>query len=491
VKLRSPADILSLFAAAAFAVGCTGAINDGSATGGAGSGSTGAGTGVGTGAGTGVGTGTAGVSGGAGTGVGTGTAGTGAPADPNAAGLMPCGASRTASTTTRSAICWATSRAPRASSPTDRDKTFEFRRAGDLAVQDATLLRTAAEALATAALPKIAPNMLLPCDPATGEDACAQKFITTWGQRAFRRPLAAAESTRLTTLYTNARTTLKLAFKDAVSVVIEAVLQSPQFLYHWEAVPTDQSIHEGAVVRLGPYQIAARLSYFLWGSMPDDALLADAAAGRLDAPMGVQTAARRLLMDGKAKETVSAFFADWLELDGLVDRTKSAAAYPEYNANMLTAMLDETSAFVQNVAFGGDGRLATLLGAPFSYVSNQALATVYGAQMTGAGQRTDLNPAQRGGLLTQGSFLALTGASDGSNPVAPRKGRVHEAALPLAAAAARERAQPQAGLGGRHDAPALRRARPERLRRRLPPGHGPDRLRLRELRRHRQVSDDG
>jgi hypothetical protein len=404
VRLRSPADILSLFAAAALAVGCTGTI-DAAATGGAGSGSTGA----------------AGISGGAGNGGGQGIAGT--PGDPNAAGLMPMRrlTNREYNNTVRDLLGDLTH--PANQFPSDRDKTFAFRRAGDLAVQDATLLRTAAEALATAALPKLAPNMLLPCDPATGEDACAQKFITVWGQRAFRRPLAAPESMRLMALYTKARTTLTLPFKDALSVVIEAVLQSPQFLYHWEAVPTDPSIHEGAVVRLGPYQIASRLSYFLWGSMPDDMLLADAAAGRLDAVAGVQTAARRLLADPKAKDTVSAFFSDWLELDGLHERTKSATAYPEYNAALQTAMLDETSAFVQNVSFGGDGLLSTLLGAPYSYIPNQALATVYGAQLAqgGAGQRTELNPAQRGGFLTQASFLALTGSSDGSNPV--RRGK--------------------------------------------------------------------
>ena len=69
------------------------------------------------------------------------------------------------------------------------------------------------------------------------------------------------------------------------------------------------------MIRLGSYQVASRLSYFAWGSMPDDALLASAAAGELDSPTGLQTAARRLLADPKAKETVSSFFADWLELD--------------------------------------------------------------------------------------------------------------------------------------------------------------------------------
>ena len=303
----------------------------------------------------------------------------------------------------------------------DLDPTFEFRRAGTVAVQDATLIRTAAESLAAAAAPKLVSGMLLPCDPTTGEDACAQTFITTFGRRAFRRPVAADEATRLTSLYTAARTTLKLSFADAMGLVIEAVLQAPQFLYHWEAAPTALNIHEGAVVRLGSYQIASRLSYFIWGSMPDDALLAAADAGQLDTLAGVQTAARRLLADPKAKDTVSSFFADWMGLDGLGARTKDTNVYKTYTAATQQALLDETSAFVQNVTFGGDGRLATLLGAPYSYL-NATLAPLYGAQASGTGMtKTDLNPMQRAGLLTQGSFLALTGNADGSNPV--RRGK--------------------------------------------------------------------
>ena len=303
----------------------------------------------------------------------------------------------------------------------DRDVSFEFRRAGEVAVQDGMLLRTAAEALATAAAPKIVPGMLLPCDPATGEASCAQKFLTTFGQRAFRRPVTTDEVTRLTGLYTTGRTTLTLSFAGAIGLLIEAMLQTPQFLYHWESSPTAALIHEGNVVRLDGYQIASRLSYLVWGSMPDDALLAAAAGGQLDTAAGVQAAARRLLSDPKAKDTVSSFFSDWLGLDGLMVTTKDATLYPGYTAAVQQSMLDETSAFVQNVVFGGDGRLATLLGAPYSYI-NAALGTVYGAQASGtAMQRTDLNPAQRAGFLTQGSFLALTGNPDGSNP--PRRGK--------------------------------------------------------------------
>jgi len=151
--------------------------------------------------------------------------------------------------------------------------------------------------------------------------------------------------------------------------------------------------------------------------MPDDALLASAAAGALDTASGVQTVAKRLLADPKAKETISSFFADWLELDGLKDRTKDATLYPEFTATLQQAMLDETRAFVEGVTYGGDGRLGTLLGAPYSYV-NQSLGLIYGAQVSGASlQRADLNAAQRAGFLTQAGFLAMNGSSDGSNPV--------------------------------------------------------------------------
>jgi hypothetical protein len=118
---------------------------------------------------------------------------------------------------------------------------------------------------------------------------------------------------------------------------------------------------------------------------------------------------------------VGSFFQDWMALDGLAARTKDTNVYKNYTADTQQAMLDETSAFVENVVFGGDGRLATLLGAPYSYI-NSTLAPLYGAQAAGTAMtKTDLNPMQRAGLLTQGSFLALTGNADGSNPV--RRGK--------------------------------------------------------------------
>jgi hypothetical protein len=344
----------------------------------------------------------------------------GSTGDPNAAGLMPLRrlTIREYDNTVRDLL--GDMSAPALQFPDDRDETFAFRRAHPIAVQDATLIRSAAESLAAAAVKNI--GALLPCDPAAGEQDCAGKFVSDFGLRAFRRPLTSEESARLMALYASGRNTLKLGFADAIGLVIEGMLQAPAFLYHWEA-PAAAPIHEGAVVRLGHYEIASRLSYFLWGSMPDRELFAAAAAGQLGTAAEVEGQARRLLGDPRARDTVASFFEEWLAVDMLDEKAaKDPKVYPEYNDALKAAMTAETRAFVDNVVFDGDGRWATLLGASFSFL-NQALGGVYGMpQVTGSDlRRTDLDRTQRAGFLTEPSFLALTGAADGSHPV--RRGK--------------------------------------------------------------------
>jgi hypothetical protein len=344
----------------------------------------------------------------------------GSTADPTAAGVMPLRrlTIREYDNTVRDLLGDAT--APGKQFPDDRDETFTFRRADAIAVQDAKLIRGAAEALAAAAARNL--GALLPCNPAAGEDACAGQFIPSFGLRAFRRPLSGAETARLMALYTTGRTTLKLGFADAIGLLIEGMLQAPAFLYHWEA-PAAAAIQEGPAVRLGHYEIASRLSYFLWGSMPDRELFAAAAAGQLGTAAEVQVQARRLLNDPRARDAVAAFFEEWLAVDTLDEKAaKDAQVYPEWDAALKAAMAAETRAFVGHVVFEGDGRWTTLLGAPFSFV-NQALGRVYGMpDVTGPDlRRMDLIGGQRAGFLTQPAFLALTGAADGSHPV--RRGK--------------------------------------------------------------------
>jgi hypothetical protein len=296
----------------------------------------------------------------------------------------------------------------------DRDRTFLFRRAGLVATQDADVLRTSAESLSKAALKNL--DKLVPCAAADGEDKCAAQFIESFGLRAFRRPLSDAETTRLTALYREARDTLALGFDDAIGVLIEAMLQSPAFLYHWES-PYTAPVREADAVALGPYDVAARLSYFIWGSMPDQELFDAARTGALASDADIAEQASRMLADAKAKDAVTAFFREWLEIDQLAALPKDAVSYPDYNDALKAAVVSETEAFAQSVLLEGGGRLQTLLDADYSF-SNQLLGKVYGGSATGTAlAKTALDTSQRLGLLTQPSFLSMTGSPDGSNPV--------------------------------------------------------------------------
>jgi hypothetical protein len=304
--------------------------------------------------------------------------------------------------------------------PLDREDAFAFRSAGVVAQRDATFIRDAAEALGALAVRNI--KTLLPCDPAaTGEPACARQFVETFALRAFRRPPARDEVDDLMALYQKGRDTLRLAFPNAIGLLVEAMLQGPAFLYHAESPPGPVA-REGALIRLGPYEVASRLSYFLWGSMPDKDLFAAAAANKLSTAAEVAAQARRLLADPRARDTVAAFFEDWLELDALAETPKDPKLYPQFNEELKTAMAAETRAFVQNVVFEGDARLATLLEAKFSFV-NKPLGAVYGmSEATGTTlQRLATNPAQRSGFLTHAGFLTVTGSAEGSHPV--RRGK--------------------------------------------------------------------
>jgi len=297
----------------------------------------------------------------------------------------------------------------------DRDRSFLFRRAGLVATQDAELLRGSAEELTKAALKKI--DQLLPCQPASGEDACAAQFIATFGLRAFRRPLSDAETQRLTALYREARDTLKLGFTDAIGVLIEGMLQAPAFLYHWES-PYGAPVRDGDAVALGPYDVASRLSYFIWGSMPDQALFDAARDGALVTEADIGAQASRMLADAKAKDAIGAFFREWLEIDQIAALPKDAASYPEYDDSLKSAIVSETETFAQSVLLEGGGKLETLLGADYSF-SNQLLGKVYdGGSASGTAlTKTALDTSRRLGLLTHPSFLAITGSPDGSNPV--------------------------------------------------------------------------
>jgi len=335
----------------------------------------------------------------------------GTPADPQAAGPMPLRrlTHREYNNTVRDLLGVTTN--PADAFPLDLDNGFLFHRAGLVSTLDASTLRDAAEAI----VKTLDITKLLPCNPTSGEDACVQSFIATFGAQAFRRPVAADEAARLSALFKTARTDMMLDFNESIRVLVEAMVQSPEFLYRWELGNSAPTL-EGNVAKLTPYEVASRLSYFFWRSMPDKTLFDAAAQGTLKTADAVTAQAQRLLADTKAQATVGSFFDEWLGLEELPDRPKDATVYPQFGEPLANAMLDENHAFISSVLFGATPTFSALLTGTNATLS-AAVAPIYGAQ---AGAMS-LDPSQRSGLLTRAGFLTLTGSPTGSHPV--KRGR--------------------------------------------------------------------
>ena len=272
----------------------------------------------------------------------------------------------------------------------------------------------AAEQLAANAVTDL--PALLPCDPAAvGEDACARTFIEDFGLRAWRRPLAASEVDRLVDLY--AATKPLDGFAASIELVVAAMLQSPHFLYRVElGSPLEGG--GGAVVPLTEHEVATRLSYLLWNSMPDDELLAAASRGELADADTVEAHARRMLRDPRAHGATQNFFLQYLGLAGLEDVSKDATLYPEWSPAVARKMRREALAFVDHVLWEDDARFETLLTGSFTFVDAD-LAAVYGIDgVTGTDfVRVELDPSQRAGLLTMPAVLAMQSNGNQSSPV--------------------------------------------------------------------------
>jgi hypothetical protein len=400
-------------------VACTGSI--GSSTYGSGSGGGPGNPGTGSGGSSGGTSGVPGGSGGSTTVPTGGTSGTITPGDPAAAGVLPLRrlTIREYRNTIRDLLGDTTSlgAAELASEPDDlTNNAFPFRQPTLMGTAETDDFQGAAELLVRNLAARI--SSILPCTPANAgaEAGCATQFINTFGGKAYRRPVTTAEAANLMALYQTGRTTLGLDFNGAVGLLVETMLQAPAFLYHWEIDP-GAAVREGSVIRLGNYQLASRLSYYLWGSMPDAALFSAAAAGKLATGEGVREQAERMLRDPKAEDMVADFVTDWLDVNTLSIRPKDPAFYPTWNADLATSMENEVRSFSTSIVFG-TGLLRDLLTSTKTSV-NQSLAGVYGVTgVTGtAPKAVTLNASERAGILTMAGFLAAHGVANGSSPV--------------------------------------------------------------------------
>jgi hypothetical protein len=245
---------------------------------------------------------------------------------------------------------------------------------------------------------------LVQCNP--DDDSCAAMFVSTFGRRAFRRPLDEEELERYLQLFERGG-----SFAEGVRLVIEGMLQSPNFLYRHE-------LGDGSVRALDGWEMATRLSYLLWGSCPDDELLDAAQSGALDTAHGVEAAARRLLADERSRQAVDDFHRQWLDLERYGGLTKNPDAFPEWNPNITNAMHEEALQFVRRVIFELDGTYADLLTLPETFVDAD-LASIYGLQGDFGAQMelVELDPDERAGLLTQIGFLASHAHAEQTSPI--------------------------------------------------------------------------
>ncbi len=255
--------------------------------------------------------------------------------------------------------------------------------------------------------------MIVPCANAAGDDTCARDFIKNFGKRTYRRPLTDVEVNRLFNVYNVAKGTG--GYANGVRLALQTMLQSPVFLNHIEkgVAPAVGA----TVAALTPYEMASRLSFFLWSTIPDTALMTAADANQLGTPAEIEAQVTRMLASDKARSGVYTFFSQWLELDKLGAADRNATMFPMWT-NARKFVRAETDMFINETIWKGDGKLTTMLLAPYSYV-NSTLAALYGVQgVTGDPLvKTDLNPMQRAGLLTQSSVLATTAAFDSTSPV--------------------------------------------------------------------------
>ncbi len=268
------------------------------------------------------------------------------------------------------------------------------------------LVGAAAAAYVTASAERLA--ALAPClGEAAIDDACAKRFIEAFGQKLYRRPLAADELASLTALYADGAA---ITPADGVRYVLFSLLQAPPFLYRVEIAGTPRA-DNSSIVDLTGYEVATRLSYLAWGSPPDDLLLAAAAQGKLATQAGVAGELDRLLSDQRASARLGQFFSEWLETEELPSINQSQEYLAGIAADGLSsAMQEELHRFTDSLGFQGGGTFRDLFTSNSSFVSSPELAKIYGVEPgTGSDARVELGSDRRAGILTRAAVLLSTG----------------------------------------------------------------------------------
>jgi Protein of unknown function (DUF1592)/Protein of unknown function (DUF1588)/Protein of unknown function (DUF1595)/Protein of unknown function (DUF1587)/Protein of unknown function (DUF1585) len=268
---------------------------------------------------------------------------------------------------------------------------------------------TAAERIALNAFRAGDVNGLVPCKPASARDAkCRDQFVRVFGEKAFRRPLTDAEIRRYDDLFAEqASRTGK--FLEGARVVVEAMLQSPKFLFH---------VTSGESGGQRDYALANRLAYLLWDTMPDRALVDAAAKGELRTPEGLERVARAMLQDTRARQATDEFFSQWLRFDRMLTAAKDDGRYPSFTPELAAMMVQETRMLLGHLVWN-DRNFMEAFTADYSFL-NADLARLYGLpEPAGEFEIVKFPEAlPRAGILGQATFLASTTGPVETSPTA-------------------------------------------------------------------------
>ena len=253
------------------------------------------------------------------------------------------------------------------------------------------------------------------CRPARAADEapCARKLLSRLAYRAYRRPVTEDDIDTLMSFYDKGRT--EGTFDKGVQFALERLLVAPDFLFRVEGARAQ--VKPGAVHSLDVFEIASRLSFFLWSSIPDEALLEVAAKGQLDDPVVLQQQIQRMLADPRSKALLTNFFGQWLYTRNISQVTPDPTNYPEFDDNLRAAFQQETDMFLDS-QIREDRSVLELLTADYTFV-NERLARHYGIpHIYGSHfRRVPLLDGTRAGLLGQGSILTVTAYATRTSPV--------------------------------------------------------------------------
>jgi hypothetical protein len=254
------------------------------------------------------------------------------------------------------------------------------------------------------------------CTPTTkaAEDQCAATIVSTLARRAYRRPVTAEDTRGPLKFYKDAR--VSGTFDEGIEMALRAILTSPDFLFRVERDPANA--RAGQPYRISDLELASRLSFFLWSSIPDDELLNLATQGKLHEPAVQEQQVRRMMADTRAKSLVTDFAGQWLYLRNLAAAVPDARLFPDFDDNLRQAMRSETELFVESI-IKEDRNVIELLNADYTFLNERlarhyGIPNVYGSQF----RKVTLGPdSMRGGLLGQGSILTVTSYGNRTSPV--------------------------------------------------------------------------